>query len=308
MASSQEYAAVLLVLSPELSCRTPTMSSRRLLYSFIRRFRVDNCEEHPTPPLIRNGDTHNSRKRRRNVSLFCWFLRRICFALPLLLLILLLLLLSFDLSINVECITDSRKQYKARSEGSCGTGSKVNVKLLRPKRGIPVSIICIDFVRRNITKLKIRNMSNPYLLLASQWLAIAKSKYPSSLLAANGSKPRKHNSPRKSCIPSHNGVPESIHRRSLLNCSHCLEIDVVQDRISCISSKIILPQIVVVRIFETDDALARLLLPPFLAVPLFLSSKAWYVVRTISALGLRTTTPTSSFSPSSFCWFFFFSL
>jgi hypothetical protein len=53
---------------------------------------------------------------------------------------------------------------------------------------------------------------------------------------------KKHNSPRKSSMPSNKGVPDSIQRRSHSSSSQFLAIDVVEERISCISSKTTRPQ------------------------------------------------------------------
>ena len=44
-------------------------------------------------------------------------------------------------------MTDSKKQYIARSEGSCGTGSKTRVRFFNPNRGNPLSMMLIAIMK-----------------------------------------------------------------------------------------------------------------------------------------------------------------
>ena len=159
-------------------------------------------------------------------------------------------------------------------------------------------------------RLRIRNISRPYRDLFSQWLETAKFQNPSSLeleieragkvdsrqgkiinllcsikaaktikvpaitnltYAANGSIFKKHSSPRKSSIEWVIGVPESIQRRLLRSFWHPLEIVVVHDRISCISSNTTRPHV-----WLDNSCIA-------FCDRLLEFSSAWYVVITISA-------------------------
>ena len=81
----------------------------------------------------------------------------------------------------------SIQQYRALSDGRCGTGTNSTVSFFKPKSGSPVLQMVMSLDRRSIKSPRILRVSNPSLERNLQGVVIEKLKNPSSRRAAYGS-------------------------------------------------------------------------------------------------------------------------